>query len=148
CRRRAPVCDPPRRPRGRPERAAGGVHPLSVGAAPLDRRWGRGAVDPLRRAGSVAGAPLWRRRHCDRGALAATVWSRPDGRLCHAVAPMNTGQVADTQRAFDEVAAGSGGPLGHNRLVQALRARTLAAVTRAVAPGASLLDLGCGTGLD
>jgi len=61
---------------------------------------------------------------------------------------MNTGQLADTQRAFDEVAAGYDGPLGNNTLVQAARARTVAAVTRSVAPGAALLDLGCGTGLD
>jgi SAM-dependent methyltransferase len=61
---------------------------------------------------------------------------------------MNTRQLADTQRAFDEVAAGYDGALGNNTLVQAVRARTLAAVTGSVAPGASLLDLGCGTGLD
>ncbi len=61
---------------------------------------------------------------------------------------MNSRQLADTQRAFDEVAAGYDGPLGNNTLVQAVRARTLAAVTRSVAPGAALLDLGCGTGLD
>jgi SAM-dependent methyltransferase len=61
---------------------------------------------------------------------------------------MNTRQLADTQRAFDEVAAGYDGPLGNNALVQGMRARTLAAVTRSMAPGAALLDLGCGTGLD
>ena len=61
---------------------------------------------------------------------------------------MNTRQLADTQRAFDEVAAGYDGPLGNNTLIQAVRDRTLAAVTRSLAPGASLLDLGCGTGLD
>lgn len=61
---------------------------------------------------------------------------------------MNTRQLADTQRAFDEVAASYDGPVGNNTLVQAVRARTLAAVTRSVAPGAALLDLGCGTGLD
>ena len=61
---------------------------------------------------------------------------------------MNTRQLADTQRAFDEVAAGYDGSLGNNTLVQAVRARTLAAVTRSVARGAALLDLGCGTGLD
>jgi SAM-dependent methyltransferase len=57
-------------------------------------------------------------------------------------------QLADTQRAFDSVAAAYDGPLGNNPLVQRLRARTLAAVTRAVPPGGALLDLGCGTGLD
>src|SRR4029077_17918069 len=98
--------------------------------------------------GSVAGAPLWRRGHCERGAVAAAVGRRPDGILCQPVAAMNTRQLADTQRAFDEVAAGYDGPLGNNTLVQAVRARTLAAVTRSVAPGAALLDLGCGTGLD
>lgn len=57
-------------------------------------------------------------------------------------------QLADTQRAFDSVATAYDGPLGNNPLVQRLRARTLAAVTRTVPPGTALLDLGCGTGLD
>jgi SAM-dependent methyltransferase len=61
---------------------------------------------------------------------------------------MNTQQLADTQRAFDAVAAQYDGPLGNNALVQRLRARTMTAVLRSVPPGASLLDLGCGTGLD
>ncbi len=57
-------------------------------------------------------------------------------------------QLADTQRAFDSVANEYDGPLGNNPLVQQMRARTLAAVTSSVAPGAALLDLGCGTGHD
>lgn len=59
-----------------------------------------------------------------------------------------TQQLADTRDAFDSVAAGYDGPLGNNALVQWMRARTLAAVTRSVASGATVLDLGCGTGLD
>lgn len=61
---------------------------------------------------------------------------------------MNAQQLADTRLAFDSVAAEYDGPLGNNALVQRVRARTLAAVTGAVPPGAALLDLGCGTGLD
>lgn len=61
---------------------------------------------------------------------------------------MNTRQLAETQQAFDAVAASYDGPRGNNTLVQAARARTLAAVTRSVTAGAALLDLGCGTGLD
>jgi SAM-dependent methyltransferase len=61
---------------------------------------------------------------------------------------MNARQLADTQLAFDEVAAGYDGPLGNNTLIQAVRARTLAAINRSLAPGSALLDLGCGTGLD
>jgi SAM-dependent methyltransferase len=61
---------------------------------------------------------------------------------------MSTPQLMDTQRAFDEVAAGYDGPLGNNTLIQAMRARTLAAIIRSLAPGSALLDLGCGTGLD
>lgn len=61
---------------------------------------------------------------------------------------MNTQQLVDTQHAFDSVAAVYDGPLGNNALVQGIRTRTLAAVTRSVASGAAVLDLGCGTGID
>jgi SAM-dependent methyltransferase len=57
-------------------------------------------------------------------------------------------QLKDTQAAFDSVAAEYDGPLGNNELVQWMRARTLDALKRSVSPGATLLDLGCGTGLD
>lgn len=57
-------------------------------------------------------------------------------------------QLADTQEAFDSVAADYDGPLGNNDLVQAMRQRTLAAVLHSVPAGSRLLDLGCGTGLD
>lgn len=56
--------------------------------------------------------------------------------------------LLDTQRAFDSVAADYDGPRGNNALIQRMREtfwRTLAA---AFPPGARLLDLGCGTGLD
>jgi SAM-dependent methyltransferase len=61
---------------------------------------------------------------------------------------MNARQLADTQAAFDEVATGYDGPLGNNTLIQAVRARTVAAINRSLTPGSVLLDLGCGTGLD
>lgn len=57
-------------------------------------------------------------------------------------------RLAETQLAFDSVADEYDGPLGNNPLVQQMRARTLAAVTSSVAPGAALLDMGCGTGQD
>jgi SAM-dependent methyltransferase len=57
-------------------------------------------------------------------------------------------QLAETQRAFDSVAAAYDGPLGNNALIQAVRARTLTAIRHSLIPGSTLLDLGCGTGLD
>lgn len=62
--------------------------------------------------------------------------------------PDNADQLVDTQRAFDSVADDYDGPIGNNLLVQEMRKRTLAAVTSSVPSGASLLDLGCGTGID
>lgn len=56
--------------------------------------------------------------------------------------------LAETQVAFDSVAADYDGPSGNNALIQQLRAQTIAAVTRHVMPGSRLLDLGCGTGID
>src|SRR5262245_40645237 len=61
---------------------------------------------------------------------------------------MSTNPLADTQLAFDSVAADYDGPSGNNALIQWLRAQTMAAVTRYASPGSRLVDLGCGTGLD
>ena len=61
---------------------------------------------------------------------------------------MATDPLVDTQLAFDSVAADYDGPSGNNVLIQQLRQQTLAAVTRYVASGSRLVDLGCGTGLD
>lgn len=60
----------------------------------------------------------------------------------------NGRQFADTARAFDSVAADYDGPSGNNALVQIIRARLWAAVAKNIQPGARLLDLGCGTGID
>lgn len=57
-------------------------------------------------------------------------------------------QLVDTRLAFDSVAADYDGPLGNNALIQRMRAALWRAVNRAQPPGARLLDLGCGTGLD
>jgi len=56
--------------------------------------------------------------------------------------------LSDTQLAFDSVAADYDGPSGNNALIQRLRARTMAAVTKFAPPGSPIIDLGCGTGLD
>jgi SAM-dependent methyltransferase len=61
---------------------------------------------------------------------------------------MSADPLADTQVAFDSVAADYDGPSGNNALIQRLRAQTMAAVTQRLPAGSRLLDLGCGTGLD
>jgi SAM-dependent methyltransferase len=62
--------------------------------------------------------------------------------------PVVAGRLADTQAAFDSVAADYDGPSGNNSLIQRLRAQTMTAVERWAPAGGRLLDLGCGTGLD
>jgi SAM-dependent methyltransferase len=57
-------------------------------------------------------------------------------------------QLQDTQRAFDSVAADYDGPRGNNVLVQRMRRSLWETVGRELRPGARLLDLGCGTGID
>jgi len=61
---------------------------------------------------------------------------------------MSANPLAETQVAFDSVAADYDGPSGNNALIQMLRAQTMAAVLRYAPPGGRLVDLGCGTGLD
>lgn len=60
----------------------------------------------------------------------------------------STLQLQDTRRAFDSVAADYDGPRGNNALVQRMRRTLWDVVSREVAPGSRLLDLGCGTGID
>jgi SAM-dependent methyltransferase len=57
-------------------------------------------------------------------------------------------QLLETQRAFDSVAVDYDGPRGNNELIQRMRVQLWDTVQRELAPGAHLLDLGCGTGLD
>jgi 2-polyprenyl-3-methyl-5-hydroxy-6-metoxy-1,4-benzoquinol methylase len=57
-------------------------------------------------------------------------------------------QLLDTQRAFDSVAADYDGPKGNNALIQRMRETTWRTLAKACPPGARLLDLGCGTGID
>jgi SAM-dependent methyltransferase len=57
-------------------------------------------------------------------------------------------QLLDTQRAFDSVAPDYDGPKGNNALIQRMRETVWKALSEQCRPGARLLDLGCGTGLD
>lgn len=57
-------------------------------------------------------------------------------------------RLQNTRRAFDRVAATYDGPLGNNDLIQHMRVQMWQALTATFPPGARLLDLGCGTGID
>jgi len=56
--------------------------------------------------------------------------------------------LADTQQAFDGVAASYDQSNAANSILAAMRRRSRATLERFVAPGAHLLDLGCGPGTD
>lgn len=56
--------------------------------------------------------------------------------------------LADTQLAFDSVAAIYDGPRGNNALIHRMRALSWRIITQHVPAPGRLLDIGCGTGLD
>jgi SAM-dependent methyltransferase len=56
--------------------------------------------------------------------------------------------LADTQRAFDQVAPTYDRANAENAIICAMRERTIAMLMARLAPGATLLDLGCGPGID
>lgn len=57
-------------------------------------------------------------------------------------------RLTDTAEAFDSVAADYDGPQGNNELIQRMRDITWARIDSLLAPGSTLLDIGCGTGID
>jgi ubiquinone/menaquinone biosynthesis C-methylase UbiE len=57
-------------------------------------------------------------------------------------------QLLETQQAFDSVAADYDGPRGNNDLIQDIRREMWRCLDATFSPGSSLIDLGCGTGLD
>jgi ubiquinone/menaquinone biosynthesis C-methylase UbiE len=57
-------------------------------------------------------------------------------------------QLQDTRRAFDSVAADYDGPVGNNELIQRMRGEMWRTLGSIMPPGARLLDVGCGTGID
>nr|WP_266183165.1 class I SAM-dependent methyltransferase [Dyella humicola] len=63
-------------------------------------------------------------------------------------ASLGESQLLDTQRAFDSVAADYDGPRGNNELIQRMRVSLWETVLEHIPAGSSLLDLGCGTGID
>jgi SAM-dependent methyltransferase len=56
--------------------------------------------------------------------------------------------LRDTQDAFDSVAADYDGPRGNNDSIQDMRSEMWRWLEATFPPGARLIDLGCGTGLD
>ena len=57
-------------------------------------------------------------------------------------------QLRETREAFDSVASDYDGPRGNNDLIQDMRAEMWRTLDATFAPGSTLMDLGCGTGLD
>ncbi len=57
-------------------------------------------------------------------------------------------ELQETQAAFDSVAPDYDGPRGNNTLIQDMRNEMWRWLDATFAPGARLIDLGCGTGLD
>ncbi|HET8627667.1 MAG TPA: class I SAM-dependent methyltransferase [Thermomicrobiales bacterium] len=74
--------------------------------------------------------------------------SEPVAAVSTAGAGATAAALEDTRRAFDGVAAEYDGPLGNNALIRRMRARVRRELIATFPPGARLLDLGCGTGLD
>ena len=71
-----------------------------------------------------------------------------ENRLEEPAVGLTRSALLDTQRAFDSVAPGYHQSNADNPVLHAMRQRTLAALTRHVAPGSRILNLGCGPGSD
>src|SRR5579859_3269253 len=70
------------------------------------------------------------------------------GRMMEAEMVSDDSRLQETRRAFNRAAAAYDGPAGNNVLIQRMRAQMWQTLTTTFPPGARLLDLGCGTGLD